>query len=62
MSELKTPEPKPAVTLRPREAVLNQRKAEIVRALRDAAEANQPVELAWIEELAELVGVDLRRR
>jgi hypothetical protein len=41
---------------------MNSRKAEIVRALRDAAELNQPVELAWVEELAELVGVDLRRR
>jgi predicted N-acetyltransferase YhbS len=56
------PKEKPAVTLRPREAVMNSRKAEIVRAMRDAAEANQPVELAWVEELAELVGVDLRRR
>jgi hypothetical protein len=61
MSEAKTQE-KPSVTLRPREAVMNSRKAEIVRALRDAAELKQPVELAWVEELAELVGVDLRRR
>jgi hypothetical protein len=53
---------KPAVSLRPREAVMNARKAEIVRAMRDAAELKQPVELAWVEELAEIVGVDLRRR
>lgn len=53
---------KPSVSLRPREAVMNSRKAEIVRALRDAAEAKQLVELAWVEELAELVAVDLRRR
>jgi hypothetical protein len=54
--------PKPAVTLRSREQVQNARKGEIVRAMRDAAEAKQPVELAWVEELAELVGVDIRRR
>ena len=62
MNEPKTLTPKPAVTLRPREAVMNSRKAEIVRVMRDAAELKQPVELAWVEELAELVGVDLRRR
>jgi hypothetical protein len=55
MAELK-------VTLRPREAVMNSRKAEIVRAMRDAAEAKQLIELTWVEELAELVGVDIRRR
>lgn len=59
MSDVQKPE---KVTLRPREAVMNSRKAEIVRAMRDAAELKQPVELAWVEELAELVSVDIRRR
>ena len=53
---------KPAVTLRPREAVMNARKAEIIRALRDAAEKEVPVPLEWITELAELVDVDIRKR
>lgn len=55
-------EPKEKVTLRPREAILNQRKAEIIRAMRDAADIGQPVELAWVQELAELVDVDIRKR
>lgn len=53
---------KPVVTLRPREALLNSRKAEIIRTMRDASEANQVVPIEWVNELAELVGVDLRRR
>lgn len=53
---------KPTVTLRPREALLNARKAEIVRAMRDASEATQIVPVEWVQELAELVDVDLRRR
>lgn len=61
MSEV-TNEQKPAVTLRPKEAVMNARKAEIIRALRDAAEAEVAVPGEWIAELAELVDVDLRRR
>jgi hypothetical protein len=56
------PKEKPPITLRPREAVLNQRKGEIIRAMRDAAEIKQPVDHAWVEELAELIGVDIRRR
>lgn len=55
--------PKPEkVTLRPRETVMTARKGEIVRAMRDASEANQVAPIEWVEELAELVGVDLRRR
>jgi hypothetical protein len=50
------------VNLRPREAVMAARKGEIVRAMRDAAELKQPIEIAWVEELAEIVGVDIRRR
>lgn len=53
---------KPSVSLRSREQVQQARKAEIVRAMRDAAEANQVIPTAWVEELAELVGVDIRRR
>jgi hypothetical protein len=55
-------EPKEKVTLRPKEAVMNSRKAEIIRTMRDAAEAGQVAETAWITELAELVDVDLRKR
>jgi hypothetical protein len=50
------------VTLRPREAVENSRKGEILRAMRDAAEAGQPADSAWVTELAGLVGVDIRKR
>jgi TusA-related sulfurtransferase len=53
---------KPPVTLRPREAIMNARKGEIVRAMRDASEAKQPIPVEWVEELAELVSVDIRRR
>lgn len=53
---------KPAIKLRSREDVEKARKAEIVRALRDAAEAKQPVALEWITELAQLVDVDIRKR
>jgi 3-dehydroquinate dehydratase len=55
-------DPKDKVTLRPKEAVMNSRKAEIIRTLRDASEAGQVAELDWITELAELVDVDLRKR
>lgn len=54
--------PKPEVKIRSREQVDSARKAEIIRAMRDAAEIKQPVELAWVEELAQLIGVDIRRR
>ena len=50
------------VTLRPRESVMQARKGEIIRALRDAAEAKQPIELEWVEELSQLVNVDIRKR
>lgn len=50
------------VTLRSQEAVKNQRKGEIIRAMRDASELGQVAELAWVTELAELVGVDIRKR
>lgn len=53
---------KTSVTLRPREAVMAARKAEIIRAMRDASEQSQPVPLDWVQELAGLVDVDLRRR
>jgi hypothetical protein len=57
------PQPKKtSITLRPREAVMNSRKAEIVRAMRDASEADQVIPLEWVQELAELVDVDLRKR
>lgn len=52
----------PAVKLRSREDVQKARKAEIVRALRDASEAKAAVPVEWVEELAELVDVDIRRR
>jgi 3-dehydroquinate dehydratase len=55
-------EPKEKVTLRPKEAVMNSRKTEIIRTLRDAAEAGQVAEIEWITELAELAEVDLRKR
>jgi hypothetical protein len=61
VSDKNNPE-KPVVTLRPKEAVMNSRKAEIVRAMRDASEAGQVADLAWVEELAGLVNVDLRKR
>jgi hypothetical protein len=41
---------------------MNSRKAEIVRAMRDASEADQVIPLEWVQELAELVDVDLRKR
>lgn len=50
------------VTLRSKEAVQKSRTAEIIRAMRDAAEANQVAEPEWVEELAGLVGVDIRKR
>ena len=50
------------VTLRPLEAVKKARVGEIVRVLRTAAEVGQPIELDWVMELADLIGVDLRRR
>ncbi|CAN5460184.1 hypothetical protein BH20VER3_BH20VER3_00700 [soil metagenome] len=50
------------VTLRSREAVNHARVGEIVRVMRTAAEIGQPVESEWVTELAELIGVDLRRR
>jgi hypothetical protein len=50
------------VTLRPREALDNQRKGEILRAMRDAAEIKQPVETEWVYELAGLIGLDIRKR
>lgn len=50
------------VKLRPKEAVMNARKGEIIRAMRDAAEAGQVADPAWVTELAELVDVDIRKR
>lgn len=50
------------VTLRPKEALDNQRKGEILRAMRDAAEIKQPVEPEWVYELAGLIGIDIRKR
>lgn len=53
---------KQKVTLRPRESVENARKGEILRAMRDAAETGQPAEIEWVNELAGLVSVDIRKR
>lgn len=50
------------VTLRPRETVMKSRQAEIIRAMRDASENRQVADLLWVEELAELIGVDIRKR
>jgi transcriptional regulator GlxA family with amidase domain len=50
------------ITLRSKEQVQKARTGEIIRAMRDAAELKQPVDAAWVEELAELVGVDIRKR
>ena len=60
MSGEKTDEPK--VKLRPKDAVMQQRKGEIIRAMRDAAEIGQPADPEWVQELAELVDVDIRKR
>lgn len=50
------------VKLRSKEQVQKARTGEIIRAMRDAAEQSQPADLLWIEELAELVDVDIRKR
>ena len=54
--------PPTTVKLRSKDEVEKARKAEIVRALRDAAEAQQAVPPEWITELAQLVDVDIRKR
>jgi hypothetical protein len=50
------------VTLRSKEQVQKARTGEIIRAIRDASEQRQPIDLLWVEELAELIGVDIRKR
>lgn len=50
------------VKLRPREDVMKSRKGEIIRAMRDAAEAGQVADPEWVSELADLVDVDIRKR
>lgn len=62
MSGEKTPGGKAPVTLRSREDLEKSRKAEIIRAMRDASESNQLIPVEWIHELAGLVAVDIRKR
>jgi len=45
------------MTLRPREACDETAQAESFACARCGGKLKQPVELAWVEELAELVGV-----
>jgi hypothetical protein len=62
VSDLPKPAQPTTVKLRSKKDVEKARKAEIVRALRDAAEAQEAVPTEWIQELAQLVDVDIRKR
>lgn len=57
-----TLEKTPAGKLRPKEAWVDSRKGEILRAMRDSAEAQTLIPIEWVKELGELLGVDLRKR
>lgn len=53
---------KPPLGLKPRGTWIELRKIEILQALARYAKAGTAVPVEWIEELAELIDVDLRKR
>lgn len=53
---------KPPMALKPRGAWIEARKIEILQAIRRYSDRGMAVPVDWIDELAELLDVDLRRR
>lgn len=53
---------KPPLGLKPRGAWIELRKIEILQAIRRYSDRGVAVPVEWIDELAELLEIDLRKR